>query len=227
MARGDQIYVMREFFNLDGLYEHHGIDCGDGTVIHYRKPSETIERTSKETFARGQTIQVLRYPKRYIPDTVIQRAESRLGEQNYNLLFNNCEHFATWCVTGVNKSQQVENFIPLLGYINVDTLSEPLKQALKETQPQDARQLLNQALAEVRVAWDDVHPQYKHALAEMKAWNEVAAEALKRNREDLAKAALKRKLTSKKQAEALELSLEKLATLTQTLLENQQLTSKR
>lgn len=221
MARGDQIYIMREFFNLDGLYEHHGIDCGDGTVIHYRKPSETIERTSMEIFARGQIVQVLRYPKRFIPDTVIQRAESRLGEQNYNLLFNNCEHFATWCVTGVNKSQQVENFIPLLAYLNVDTLSEPLKQALKDTQPQNARQLLDQALAEVRVAWDDVHPQYKQAIAEMKTWNQVATEALKRNREDLARAALQRKLTYKKQAEQLELNLEKLATLTQTLLQNQ------
>ncbi len=223
MARGDQIYVMREFFNLDGLYEHHGIDCGDGMVIHYRKPSETVERTSIETFARGKPIQVLRYPKRYIPDTVIQRAESRLGEQNYNLLFNNCEHFATWCMTGISKSQQVENFIPMLSYINVETLSEPLKQALREAQPQTAEGLLHQALAEVRVAWDDVHPQYKQALAEMKTWNQVAEEALKRNREDLARAALARKLTYKKQAEALEVNLEKLATLTQTLLQNQNL----
>ncbi len=30
MARGDQVYVYREFFSLDGVYEHHGIDCGDG-----------------------------------------------------------------------------------------------------------------------------------------------------------------------------------------------------
>jgi len=221
MARGDQIYVFREFYNLEGLYEHHGIDCGDGTVIHYRKPSEIIERTSIDTFSKGQKIYKRQYPIRYIPDTVLNRAESRLGEKQYNLLFNNCEHFATWCVTGVSKSQQVENFIPLLRDINIDTLSDPLKQAFMGTPPQDANHLLNQALAEIRVAWDDVHPQYKQALEEINSWNQVAVEALKRNREDLAREALKRKLTSKKRATELEESLEKLASMTQNLLQNQ------
>jgi hypothetical protein len=36
---------------------------------------------------------------------------SRLGEQNYNLLFNNCEHFAHWCKTGRHRSEQVENWL--------------------------------------------------------------------------------------------------------------------
>jgi hypothetical protein len=61
MARGDQLYVYREFLNLEGVYEHHGIDCGDGTVIHYRKPSEIIERTSLETFSRGNSLYVKEY----------------------------------------------------------------------------------------------------------------------------------------------------------------------
>lgn len=221
MARGDQIYIFREFWNLEGLYEHHGIDCGDGTAIHYRKPSEIIEQTSIDIFSRGQKIYIRQYPIRYIADTVINRAESRLGENQYNLLFNNCEHFATWCMTGESKSQQIENFIPLLRYINIDTLSEPLKQAFMGSQPQDANRLLNQALGEIRVAWDDIHPQYKQALNEMNSWHQVAMEALKRNREDLARAALKRKLNAKKRATELEESLEKLATMTQNLLKNQ------
>lgn len=221
MARGDQIYVFREFYNLEGLYEHHGIDCGDRTVIHYRKPSEIIERTSIDIFSKGKKIYLRDYPIRYIPDTVLNRAESRLGEQQYNLLFNNCEHFATWCVTGVSKSQQVENFIPLLRYLNIDTLSEPLKQAFMGTPPKDANHILNQALGEIRLVWDDIHPQYKQALDEMNSWNRVAKEALKRNREDLAREALKRKLTAKQRATELEENLEKLASMTQKLLQNQ------
>jgi hypothetical protein len=118
MARGDQIYVYREFFNLDGMYEHHGIDCGDGSIIHYRKPSETIERTSVTTFSRHNPVYLRDYPVRYIADTTIQRAESRLGERKYNLLFNNCEHFATWCVTGVSDSRQIRDFVPLLRRLN-------------------------------------------------------------------------------------------------------------
>jgi hypothetical protein len=35
----------------------------------------------------------------------------RIGEQNYNLLFNNCEHFANWCKTGRHRSGQVEDWL--------------------------------------------------------------------------------------------------------------------
>ena len=90
MARGDQIYAYRELLNLQGVYAHHGIDCGDGSVIHYRKPSEIVERTSLETFARGGKIHVVRHVEvgfSFIPDVVVERALSRLGEQKYNLLF--------------------------------------------------------------------------------------------------------------------------------------------
>jgi hypothetical protein len=41
----------------------------------------------------------------------LRRAMSRLGEHNYNLLFNNCEHFAHWCKTGRHRSEQVENWL--------------------------------------------------------------------------------------------------------------------
>ncbi|MGC9524526.1 MAG: lecithin retinol acyltransferase family protein [Limnospira sp.] len=220
MARGDQIYAYREFWNMDGVYEHHGIDCGDGTAIHYRKPSETIERTSLETFSRGQRIYIRSYPFRYIADTAILRAESRLGERKYNLLFNNCEHFATWCITGVSDSRQIRNFIPVLSQINVDTLNEPIAQALGEARSQNLSGLLNGALVDIKTAWDDIQPQYKEALDEMKAWHQVAAEAMRRNREDLAREALNRKLIYKRRARELEGDLKKLATLTEDLVRN-------
>lgn len=44
-------------------------------------------------------------------DETIARAKSRLGEKSYNLLTNNCEHFAIWCKTGLSKSYQVEAII--------------------------------------------------------------------------------------------------------------------
>ena len=59
MAKGDRIYVYRNWGQLKGLYQHHGIDCGDGTVIHYRKPSEVIERTSYATFSQGNRVYVV------------------------------------------------------------------------------------------------------------------------------------------------------------------------
>lgn len=44
----------------------------------------------------------------YTPEETIQRAKSRLGENEYNLALNNCEHFAIWCKTGESVSYQGE-----------------------------------------------------------------------------------------------------------------------
>ena len=47
----------------------------------------------------------------YSPEETVERAESQLGREGYNLVFNNCEHFAVWCKTGVKESSQVQRFI--------------------------------------------------------------------------------------------------------------------
>lgn len=52
--------------------------------------------------------------KLYSPKETVQRAKSRLGEKKYNLLLNNCEHFAIWCKTGLSKSYQVEKVLKVL-----------------------------------------------------------------------------------------------------------------
>lgn len=227
MARGDQIYTLREFLNIDGVYEHHGIDCGDGTVIHYRKGTETIERTSKEYFTDRRKVYVKRYPVRYIADTVIQRAESKLGEKKYNIVFNNCEHFATWCITGVSHSQQVKNFIPLLSHINVEQISQPIKEAILGVKTDvDTAELVNNALADIKIAWENIQPEYKQVRQEINTWQKVAVAAVKQDREDVARAALVRKKKHQQRADELEASLQKLATMTETLLRSQDLISK-
>lgn len=50
----------------------------------------------------------------YSAQETVERARSRIGERGYNLLLNNCEHFAVWCKTGVEKSEQVDEIIKLL-----------------------------------------------------------------------------------------------------------------
>ncbi|MEA5419686.1 lecithin retinol acyltransferase family protein [Spirulina sp. CCNP1310] len=220
MARGDQIYVLRELLNLNGVYEHHGIDCGDGTVIHYRKPSEVIERTTLATFSQGQRVRAKTYPTTFIPDVVVDRAFSRLGENRYNLLFNNCEHFATWCKTGVSHSQQIKDFIPWIVKGDPSQLETPVDRALQGTDLQQAKAALDRALGQIKVVWDDVQPRYKRAKNEAQAWGKVAETSLQRHREDLARAALLRKVNYQKEADKLEQELQKLATMTETLLRN-------
>ena len=39
-------------------------------------------------------------------DKVVERARKEIGEQHYSPLFNNCEHFAVWCKTGLLESEQ-------------------------------------------------------------------------------------------------------------------------
>lgn len=103
MGKGDHIYV-----NC-GAYTHHGIDCGDGTAIHYigETLKGVITRTSIAEFASDKEIFVKKYEISDLSDIILLRAKSRLGENKYDLLFNNCEHFATWCKTGKHDSEQV------------------------------------------------------------------------------------------------------------------------
>lgn len=108
MARGDHIYVQRLG------YTHHGIDAGDGEVIHYtgevgQKASAAVKKTSIAEFEKGNLIGVRSYEVCDPVELVMERAESRLGESAYSLVFNNCEHFATWCKTGKHQSEQVKD----------------------------------------------------------------------------------------------------------------------
>ena len=108
MAAADHLQVPRQH----GLFNHHGIDLGDGTVAHYLE-GRAILRSPLEEFSRGQPLSVVTYNPDdcSTPRVTLRRAMSRLGEQNYNLLFNNCEHFAHWCKTGRHRSEQVENWL--------------------------------------------------------------------------------------------------------------------
>ena len=109
MARGDHVYVNR----MGGLYSHHAIDCGDGTVIHYwpdETPlSSTIQRTTWSEFAEGGTVRVRDYVECDPPERVLRRAVSSLGASGFDPLMSNCEHFAVWCKTGRVESRQVNS----------------------------------------------------------------------------------------------------------------------
>ena len=44
----------------------------------------------------------------FTPEETVERAYSRLGEREYDLISNNCEHFAIWCKTNISESWQVK-----------------------------------------------------------------------------------------------------------------------
>ncbi len=106
MAAADHLQAPRQH----GLFNHHGIDLGDGTVAHYLEGRQIL-RSPVEEFSRGQPLIVVPYGEASPPGVTLRRAMGRLGEQRYNLLFNNCEHFAIWCKTGRHRSAQVEDWL--------------------------------------------------------------------------------------------------------------------
>ncbi len=106
MAAADHLQVPRQH----GLFNHHGIDLGDGTVAHYLEGREIL-RSSTDEFSQGQPLSVIEHADASPVRVTLQRAMSRIGEQNYNLLFNNCEHFATWCKTGRHRSGQIDSVL--------------------------------------------------------------------------------------------------------------------
>jgi hypothetical protein len=83
-------------------------------VVHYSGLSRgwkagPVEAVSLAAFAHGESIWVRPHLNpRFDCNEVVERACSRLGENCYQLVSNNCEHFCHWCVQGENRSRQIE-----------------------------------------------------------------------------------------------------------------------
>lgn len=111
--KGDVIYAQ------DTLYRHYGVYEGDGKVIDFSstKGHETeaknacIREKSLSAFSKGRECGVDTSVKSvYSPDETVRRARSQIGKRKgeYNLAFNNCEHFARECKSGKSESKQVQ-----------------------------------------------------------------------------------------------------------------------
>jgi lecithin:retinol acyltransferase len=96
-------------------YCHHGIYVGEGRVVHYSGLSGgfwqcgPVEEVSLSRFAVGRPVRIVDHPQSpHSAAEIVRRARSRLGENDYRLLTNNCEHFCNWCLSGVSYSAQVQ-----------------------------------------------------------------------------------------------------------------------
>jgi len=94
-------------------YDHHAIvdkirsSVNQISVIHYDGPRGKKPGTKGVIVKEWLTLdcvndRIARQEYRWCYDAheVLDRARSRIGESDYNLLLNNCEHFARWCKTG-------------------------------------------------------------------------------------------------------------------------------
>jgi hypothetical protein len=116
MALGDRLRAERRIIGSAVSYMHHGIDVGDGTVVHARPDDFArpfgggrVVRTSREEFARGSPIEVVTDPVAgFPPEVIVARALRHVGREGYCPVIDNCEHFAGWCATGRRSSGQID-----------------------------------------------------------------------------------------------------------------------
>ncbi|WP_161600323.1 lecithin retinol acyltransferase family protein [Pseudomonas mandelii] len=97
-------------------YYHHGIYLGEYKVVHYSGlcaglHAGPVETLTLQRFVSGQRLWVKSTQQvRFERQEIIRRALSRVGENQYRLLTNNCEHFCNWCLYGESRSDQVRNY---------------------------------------------------------------------------------------------------------------------
>lgn len=131
MARGDHFFVWRRCKGIP--FQHHAIDLGDGTVIHFTDGAGGVAgpvgnfdefrvcRTSMSVVTRDGRDRVhwVEHRDRLSADETEARAMELLGRRGYDLLFDNCEHFAVWCVCGAEESRQVQLICERVGAAGV------------------------------------------------------------------------------------------------------------
>lgn len=106
-----------------GSVWHYGIFVSKDEVIEFGPPPLPLNIASKsdhrvmsvsiEEFSAGGTVErALLSPEeeqcRLSPSKTLAAARSRIGEGGYDIIHNNCEHFATACLFGLGSSTQEE-----------------------------------------------------------------------------------------------------------------------
>lgn len=116
--RGDMIRIRLGSFYHYGLFvsEDEVIQFGYPPLREFKEKNEniTVVAVNIDEFACGKIVEVPtldrreRKSRRTVDETV-DFARSRLGEGGYNIIHNNCEHFAYECVFGEKRSTQEES----------------------------------------------------------------------------------------------------------------------
>ena len=118
-----------------GRYFHYGIYAGDEQVIHFWQPVEKgimeegiarswatfiCSKTSMKEFAGKHDVArgFATYRWQFSPEVTVARAHRLIGQTEYHLLENNCEHMVSWCATGFPVSIQVDGSSALLLHLS-------------------------------------------------------------------------------------------------------------
>ena len=105
------------------FYHHYGIFVNENEIIQFGLPDDP-GRPAEEIFVLSTNIDVFlscggelevaelnKNEKHKIRPAkeIIEIAKSKIGEGNYDILHNNCEHFVNRCAFGENESNFLNN----------------------------------------------------------------------------------------------------------------------
>lgn len=106
---------------INGIY-HHGIYLSDEEVIQFGlpfdmlRPKEEVKvlKSDINDFLQGGFLEVRVYDKKEkklknSEEDIIKIALAKIGEDGYDIVHNNCEHFANYCVFNKKESKQVDD----------------------------------------------------------------------------------------------------------------------
>ena len=118
---GDIIYTKHN------LYRHYGIYINENCVVHYDGKLDDmflrkmcIRETTMDRFLGGKTSYYIdNREAKFNNKEVVERARECIGEEKFNLVSHNCEHFAMWCKAGEPRSKQV--YLTLLLAITINS----------------------------------------------------------------------------------------------------------
>lgn len=106
-----------------GEMYHYGICTGEDRIVEFGRPVLTSPVPSEEIrvgavtideflfggFAEAAVFDRKELKRRRDTAEIIRHAEESIGRGGYDILYNNCEHFAHECVFGTHKSSQVDD----------------------------------------------------------------------------------------------------------------------
>jgi Lecithin retinol acyltransferase len=116
------LWIKVDCKNSFGLgFEHDGIVVAvqpnamtpkDVQVIHFawnqKADTRLITETTMDVFLdMGNNARVVGTEYAFPHSTIVERARSQIGRPNYNLLGQNCQHFARWCCQGSAFSKEL------------------------------------------------------------------------------------------------------------------------
>ncbi|MBR6772740.1 MAG: lecithin retinol acyltransferase family protein [Clostridia bacterium] len=113
-SRGEMVRVNR------GKYYHYGICVAPEKIVHFASPdgdgfdspsSAVVCGTTLPHFASGSFVECLELSREerkfaFTAEETAARAEAALGQSGYDVITNNCAHFANRCLYGNDNGPQ-------------------------------------------------------------------------------------------------------------------------